>query len=269
LNAMSGDALVTLVEQTPTTTRGCAAFLREIERAAKQRDDGGDASLFGAWAPALSDPARTLLSRTPAALENGGATATVAPMPPADTAPTELTKIGERLEPLIREYFELSIAYRPIECAATVETNRKVGGNWRAMARVKDGGSASIYDEIYSKTKEAMQASAIDDRKDAVFEAIESLFDRAVSLPVTSMSDLRVQTLCHLFEHRPTFIHGDELSFEGEQYDRALFDGAAVMTGLASYVQDLEARFAADADATEQALAPWAEPTEDEEDAAA
>ena len=160
----------------------------------------------------------------------------------------ELIALGEQIEPLIVEHFEAICEWAPLATEVS----------WK----MKDE-----YNEVIVSPDDPKRAAfaAASERMSVTEQAIESLVERIIELPATTLAGLRAKALVALFEARPWSASGlDNWHFpesDGGEW-RSLFDAAANLTGLAPMVREFEAKFdkiAAEIEAAEHAQARTAD----------
>jgi hypothetical protein len=155
-----------------------------------------------------------------------------------------LIELGERLEPLLIQRFDLFLQWAPLMSAAHRTVEEKFGEDWWR------GKTNKPADRLLHKL--LVSCDDIDDRVDALNQKMRPLIDEIKDLsPARSLGGLHAKALVVLDEARPvSSSHGGELSFSDfdDGASESLFLAVAEMTGLMPIVRGIQDRLAAQAE---------------------
>jgi hypothetical protein len=162
-----------------------------------------------------------------------------------DPIDVRLMELGERLEALVIQRFELFFQWAPLMSAAHRTVEEKFGDEWRREKK-KTAGS-----RLLDKLLVESGCNDIDDRGSAINEKMQPLIDEIKDMPAArSFSGLRAKALVVLNEARPVFAsHEGALTFpeDDDGASESLFLAVAEVTGLMPMVRGIQERLAAQA----------------------
>jgi hypothetical protein len=181
-----------------------------------------------------------------------------------DHADAELIALGRRFERLFSQYTDIALKWARLNRAAHDEVRELSDARQAAIARVLAVPSGPYPFDLIRANDDALQAAcrrigcdAVSARMSKLFEDIEPLVEAIKDAPAASLGGLRAKALVMLFEAQPGMaVHDGTLEFADDGgASRSLFDAVAALTGLTPMVQEIEARLAADATASEEIAA--------------
>ena len=176
----------------------------------------------------------------------------------------ELIRLGRRFERLFSQYTDIALKWARLNRAAHDEVRELSDARQAAIARVLAVPSGPYPFDLIRANDDALKAAlrrigcdAVSVRMSKLFEDIEPLVEAIKDAPASSLGGLRAKALVMLFEAQPGMaVHDGTLEFADDGgASRSLFDAVAALTGLTPMVQEIEARLAADATASEEIAA--------------
>ena len=182
----------------------------------------------------------------------------LATMPGADA---ELMAMGERYEPLLRQYIDahaewgplLQDAHKRAREGVGVTDEQVAGGLWSAPEEVRDR-----FDKLPQDITVENGCDAVCDRQSALSDVMYPMEDVILEADCKTLEGLRAKGLVYLRHLLPSGSDESEFEFEGGDFERSLFYAVADLTGIRALADATEAKLTAAHKATE--AAPQKEP---------